>query len=170
MLFRSGKVYSGTIRLGTSTETGDILGKVISQRPVPILALPDIQRTLNMHVGRIEMAAPAYSAVKHLGKPLYKYARAGVAVPIKPRVSTVFQWRALGYQEPELSHRLDCSSGTYVRSLAELLGGALGCGATVSTLRRESVERYAVDGALTMDAFKALAPGALAELLKPVER
>lgn len=164
------KVYSGTIRLGVATETGDVMGKELQRKPVPALTLTDLQRRLDALHGRLEMPAPAYSAVKHQGRPLYKYARAGVAVPVKPRVSTVHEWRALSYEEPELSHRLSCSSGTYVRSLAELLGAALGCGATVSALRRESAGAYVVDGALTLEQFKALSLDHLRARLLPVSR
>lgn len=150
------KVYSGVIRLGVTTDTGDITGKELERKAVAPLSTQEIQKALDKHLGRNEMAAPAYSAVKHEGKPLYKYARAGVAVPVKPRVSTVFFWSALSYAAPDLIHSLKCSSGTYVRSLAESLGRALGCGATVAALRRDSVDRFRVEDAITMDALKSM--------------
>ena len=151
------KVYSGVIRLGLLTDTGDVTGKTVEIKPVPPLELSDF----NLPVGRIETPAPAYSAVKHQGKRLYEYARAGLAVPVKPRVCQVYEWAALGYEAPDLSFRLRCSSGTYVRSLAELVGRDIGCGATVAALRRDSVGRFSVEGALGGEALKTIEEGAL---------
>jgi tRNA pseudouridine55 synthase len=159
------KVYSGKIRLGVTTETGDITGKVLAEAPVPPLTLAQVQECLDAHHGVLEMAAPAYSAVKHQGKPLYQYARRGIAVPAKPRKSTVYEWRALSYEAPDIEHRLRCSSGTYVRSLAEEIGARLGCGGTVLTLRRERVAGLDVKDALTLEAIKGLSAEELRRLL-----
>lgn len=159
------KVYSGKIRLGVVTDTGDITGKVLEEKPVPELTLESLQAVLSRHVGTLEMPAPAYSAVKHQGKPLYKYARQGIAVPAKPRKSTVHEWRALGWQAPDLEHRLRCSSGTYVRSLAELVGKALGCGGTVLTLRRDSIAGFDVKDAVTLESAKTLSTRQLLDML-----
>lgn len=144
------KVYSGVIRLGITTDTGDITGKVLEEKPVPPLSLADIE----LPTGRLEMAAPAYSAVKHEGKPLYKYARAGVEVPVKPRVCTVHEWTRTSYAAPDLSFTLSCSSGTYVRSLAELVGKKVGCGGTLAALRREKIGTWSVADALPGDQLK----------------
>ena len=148
------KVYSGLIRFGVKTDTGDITGKVMAEKPVPPLTLAALQAVLDKRHGRIETSAPAYSAVKHEGKKLYEYARAGVEVPVKPRVCTVKKWQALSYEAPDLGFLLDCTSGTYVRSLAELIGEDLGCGGTVAALRRESVARYSVAGSLPGEELK----------------
>jgi tRNA pseudouridine55 synthase len=148
------KVYSGAIRLGVMTDTGDATGKVVEEKPVPSLSLAQVQAAMNAHVGRLEMAAPAYSAVKHEGKKLYEYARAGLVVPVKPRVCTVHEFRAVSLEGAEAGYLIRCTSGTYVRSLAEALGRTLGCGGTVSALRRESVDRFDVKDAITMDQLK----------------
>lgn len=150
------KVYSGKVRLGVLTDTGDITGQVVAETPVPPLALAQLQACLDAHLGVLEMAAPAYSAVKHQGKPLYQYARKGIVVPPKPRKSTVYEWKAISYAAPDLEHRLRCSSGTYVRSLAEEIGKKLGCGGTVLTLRRERVADFDVKDALTFADIKTL--------------
>jgi tRNA pseudouridine55 synthase len=136
------KVYTGVIRLGVLTDTGDITGKVLETKPAPA----SFDRPLP--TGVLEMAAPAYSAVKHEGKPLYKYARAGLEVPVKPRRCTVYEWTALGYEAPDLRFRVSCSTGTYVRSLAELIGG------TIAALRRESVGPFDVKDALPCEQLK----------------
>lgn len=101
-------------------------------------------------------SAPAYSAVKHQGRPLYEYARKGLEIPVKPRSSVVHSWEAVSWAAPELTHRLHCASGTYVRTLAEVLGDKIGCGGTVSTLRRESVGPFLLADALPLDALRAL--------------
>lgn len=149
------KVYTGEIQLGLATDTGDVEGKTIEAKPVPPLTLERLQAVFDAHLGEGQMPAPAYSAVKHQGKPLYKYARAGVAVPEKMRTHTVFEWKAVSYADGVVSHRLHCSSGTYVRSLAESVGRALGCGAAVKSLRRERIGRYEVTGAMTLEALKS---------------
>lgn len=156
------KVYSGTIRLGVKTDTGDITGKTLAEKPVPSLDMPRLKAECAALVGTVESSAPAYSAVKHQGRPLYEYARKGLEVPVKPRSSVVHSWEALSWAAPELTHRLHCASGTYVRTLAEILGDKIGCGGTVSTLRRESVGPFLLADALTLDATRALAPAALA--------
>jgi len=160
------KVYSGEIRLGLMTDTGDVTGKTLSEKPVPALDLARLRKELVALVGVVETPAPAYSAVKHKGRPLYAYARAGLAVPVKPRTATVYAWEALHWRAPELTHRLSCSSGTYVRSLAQLLGERLGCGATVLSLRREKIGPFDIAQATSLDAARALSPASLAERLK----
>ncbi|MDD5657176.1 MAG: tRNA pseudouridine(55) synthase TruB [Elusimicrobia bacterium] len=160
------KVYAGKIRLGLATDTGDVTGKVLETRPVPVLSLAEARSCLESFHGLQRMSAPAYSAVKHKGKALYKYARAGVEVPVKPRSCQVTSWQALGYCAPDIEHRLACSSGTYVRALAELVGRKLGCGATVLTLRRERIGGFRVEDALTLEAAKALDQAGLIRLLE----
>lgn len=155
------KVYSGTIRLGVRTDTGDITGKILEQKEVPSVSLGQLQAALDGHRGSFDMPAPAYSAVKHRGVPLYKYARRGEAVPVKPRTCEIYDWRGVAYEAPELSYVLSCSSGTYVRSLSESLGARLGCGATVSALRRDGIGAFSVAEALTLAELKGLDAAAL---------
>jgi len=159
------KVYSGTIRLGVKTDTGDVTGKTIAETPLPALTLERLSREVTALVGSVDAPAPAYSAVKHKGKALYEYARAGLEVPVKPRTSVIYKWEALAWDAPELTHRVSCASGTYVRSLAEVLGDRLGCGGTVSSLRREKIGPFDIADALALDAARALAPAELARRL-----
>ena len=159
------KVYAGKIRLGLATDTGDVTGKVLETRPVPPLDLARIQACLDGLRGVLDIPAPAYSAVKYKGKALYKYARAGIAVPPKPRTCTVYAWSALALESPDFEHRLTCSSGTYVRSLAELVGRKLGCGGAVLTLRRERIAGFRVEDAITLEAARKLDLPSLRRLL-----
>lgn len=159
------KVYSGTIRLGVKTDTGDITGKTLEEKTLPALDLVRLKTECAGFVGTVESSAPAYSAVKHQGRPLYEYARKGLEVPVKARSSVVHSWDALAWDAPELSHRLHCASGTYVRTLAEVLGAKIGCGGTVSTLRRESVGPFLLADALPLDKIRALPAAELAQRL-----
>lgn len=161
------KIYSGGIRLGTKTDTGDVTGKLLENKPVPALSLPDVQKAFDGLHGVQEFPAPAYSAVKHKGKPLYKYARAGIEVPAKPRRCEVFEWKALSYADGLITHRLHCSSGTYVRSLAEAVGERLGTVGTMETLRRERIGAFDIKDALAFEKFKTLSAAELAALIKP---
>ena len=86
-------------------------------------------------------------------------------MPVKPRTATVYSWEAISWEAPELTHRVSCASGTYVRSIAEVLGDKLGCGGTVSGLRREKIGPFDLADALPLDAARALAPEALAARL-----
>lgn len=159
------KTYSGTIRLGVVTDTGDVTGKISEEKPLPPLDLRVLRDALAAMVGTTCAPAPAYSAVKHEGRPLYEYARAGLEVPVKARTTVVHSWEALSWTAPELTHRLSCASGTYVRTLAEVLGARLGCGGVVSSLRRESVGPLRIEDAAALDVLRALPPNALAKSL-----
>jgi tRNA pseudouridine55 synthase len=159
------KIYSGTIRLGVKTETGDVTGKVTAEKPLPPLDLPRLQKVLDTLHGEVTAPAPAYSAVKHEGRPLYAYARAGEDVPVKARTALVKSWKALAWDAPELSHRMEVSSGTYVRTLAEVLGDRLGCGGTVSTLRRETVGPFRLEDARPLTEWREMPAHDLAACL-----
>ncbi len=159
------KVYSGTIRLGVKTDTGDITGKVISEKPIPPLTLGRLSAELAKMVGAVDAPAPAYSAVKHQGKALYAYARQGLEVPVKPRTANVYSWEALDWNSPELTHRVSCASGTYVRSIAEVFGERLDCAATVSSLRREKIGTFDINAAQTLEKTRAMSPQEIAQSL-----
>jgi tRNA pseudouridine55 synthase len=153
------KVYSGSVRLGVETETEDLEGTVLREAPVPDLEESDLQGLFDRFHGDVEMPVPKFSAVKHKGKPLYKYARRGVAVPEKTRVSRIDEWTLTGWKKPEVSFRVRVGSGTYVRSLASLAGRELGCGGALSALRRESVGEYRVEAAVGIERIKELEKG-----------
>lgn len=164
------KVYRGAIRLGVRTDTGDLDGRVTSETPIPEISSCYLEELFARHLGEVEMPVPAYSAVKHQGRPLYRYAREGEAVPVKTRRSVLTRWELLSWRPPEAEFLVECSSGTYVRSLAELVGAELGCGGALSALRRERVGGYDVSAALAMDQVRALcAQGALASKLVPLD-
>lgn len=162
------KVYSGRIRLGLETATADLEGEVVAERPVPELSPERLQRVFDEHIGVLELPPPIYSAVKVQGRPLYEYARKGLAVEVKTRPQTVTSWRLTSWEPPEAGFVLACAGGTYVRSVAVSAGRKLGCGATVSALRREAVGDLDVRDAIGAAEAKALPLDALLARVRPV--
>lgn len=138
------KTYSGTIRLGVETDSGDVTGAVLKETPVPAVTAVELKDLFTRLVGKRILPVSRYSAMKVGGKPLYKYAHRGEEAPeVKREMETMF-WDLTSWETPEVGFRLGCVSGTYVRSLAVLVGQELGCGATLSSLRRETVGEWKV--------------------------
>ncbi len=135
-LLEADKVYRTYVRLGEITDTGDADGEVIERRPVPVLEAADIERVLGDFRGEIEQIPPMHSALKHQGKPLYQLAREGKTIERAPRSVTVYDTRLIGCEPAGFELEVACSKGTYIRTLAEDIGAALGCGAHISALRR----------------------------------
>lgn len=142
-----GKSYSGTIRLGVETDSGDVTGAVVREAPVPALAAGDLGALFARLTGKRILPVPRFAAVKVGGKALYKYARRGEAAPEVKREMETSAWELTSWESPEAGFRLTCASGTYVRSLAVLVGRELGCGAALSSLRRETVGSWRVPDA-----------------------
>ena len=160
-LLDADKAYTSTFVLGTSTDTGDAEGQVIEQRDAGHLAESDVAAALDGFRGEIEQVPSMYSAIKQDGQPLYKLARQGIEVERKARQVVVkhLELRAFRNGEgnaPEVDIYLECSKGTYVRSIAEDLGRALGCGAHVSALRRTKAGPFAIEDSVTMNTLEAL--------------
>ena len=173
-LLNSDKGYWAELRLGVRTDSGDADGEVVEERPVPALAETDIEAALEAFRGDFEQIPSMFSAIKHQGQPLYKLARQGVEVEREPRPVTVHENRILEHGGDRLVLHIRCSKGTYVRTIAEDLGEALGCGAHVTALRRTAVGPFVIDEAHTLAELEAVrADGghaALDDLLLPVER
>ncbi len=133
------KVYLGTCKLGIKTSTGDAEGEVIDSRPVPKLDESQVKKVLEDFTGEIEQIPPMHSAIKQDGKRLYKLAHQGIVVERQPRKVTIHELRLERLQDDELDIYVHCSKGTYIRTLAEDIGEALGCGAHLSALHRIGV-------------------------------
>ncbi len=151
------KTYEGTMRLGVTTTSHDIEGEVLEERPVPDITLEEIQQACNNYLGDIEQVPPMVSAVKVGGERLYKLARRGEEVERPPRQVHVAAFEALRYTPPDAELRVQCSSGTYVRSLCHDVGQDLGCGAALAALRRTYVGRFSVADARPMATFETQA-------------
>ncbi|MBN1622591.1 MAG: tRNA pseudouridine(55) synthase TruB [Endomicrobiales bacterium] len=142
------KTYRTRLSLGVKTDTGDITGKVLNERPVEKYSYEHISGMLERFKGEIKQLTPIYSAAKYNGKRLYKLARLNMDIKRPPRFVTIHRIDILHIGSKSIELRIKCSSGTYIRSLAEDIGEALGCGATVEYLCRESVGPFNLDSAV----------------------
>lgn len=174
-LLDSDKVYDVTAQLGTMTTTGDREGTVTETKPVGTFSEEQLRQTLQTFMGEIEQIPPMFSALKVKGKPLYELARQGVEIERAPRRITVFAITFNHYDSDtqQLAFTVHCSKGTYVRTLVEDIGHALGTGAHVAALCRTSVTPYLDKTVYTFDDLQALYDtkglSALDECLLPVE-
>ena len=168
-LLDANKTYWTRIRLGVSTETGDADGEVIAQVDATAITQTQVSDVLEHFVGEIEQIPSMYSALKHQGQPLYKLARQGIEVERAPRTVTIYSAELLQFAEAYIELRVHCSKGTYIRSLAEDLGAALGCGGHVSALRRLAAGPYAEAQAVTLEQVSVIGdPQEMDALLLPV--
>jgi tRNA pseudouridine55 synthase len=154
-LLDSDKTYRTRVMLGIVTETGDREGRVVIERSVDIHR-SDIDNVLARFRGPIEQIPHRYSALKRDGRRLYEYARTGESPAIPPRPVRIHEIDVEDWSPPCITLRVRCSKGTYIRSLAEDVGEALGCGAHVTALRRLSSGRFDVDEAIDVEALEAL--------------
>jgi tRNA pseudouridine55 synthase len=164
------KKYRATARFGEATTTGDIEGQVIQTCPLPDLNPKKLSVVLQQFMGRIEQVPPMYSALKHQGKPLYEYARAGIEIERPARVVSIHQLDPSNWQPPNLTFDVYCSKGTYIRTLAEDIATALGSCAHLVELRRIFVEPFDAFPMVTLEQLQdAQAQNSLRELLLPVD-
>ena len=156
-LFEADKTYLATLQLGTETDTGDLDGTPVSRaEAVPAFDAAAIEAVLAAFRGEIEQVPPMYSALKRDGKPLYAYAREGVVLEREPRRVRIDELCLLKISGTQVQLRVSCSKGTYVRTLAQDIGRALGCLAHLSALRRTRVGPFDVADAVTLDGLQAM--------------
>jgi tRNA pseudouridine55 synthase len=155
LLLDAEKAYDATIQLGIVTTTGDGEGEILQRRDVSVTP-DDINRILPQFTGSIRQLPPMYSALKHRGKPLYAYARAGQEVQREPRETTIDELKLVDFAGEQLRIRIRCSKGTYVRVLAEDIGRALGCGGSLAALRRTASGPFSIDEAVTLEHLAAV--------------
>ncbi|RQR74942.1 MULTISPECIES: tRNA pseudouridine(55) synthase TruB [unclassified Burkholderia] len=167
-LLEADKTYEATMRLGVRTTTGDAEGDVLDTRAVECDRAA-VEAALARFTGEIVQVPPMYSALKRDGKPLYEYARAGQTVEREGRNVTIHALDLLACELPDVTFRVTCSKGTYVRTLAEDIGEALGCGAHLTMLRRTGVGALTLEHAVTLDALSDAAEAARDAWLQPVD-
>ena len=153
-LLDADKVYIGGCKLGVRTTTADAEGEILETREVPALTEAQIDEVLERFRGEIEQIPPMHSAIKQNGQPLYKLARQGIEVERKPRRVTIYELKLTQFQGDELELYIHCSKGTYIRTLVEDLGEALGCGAHLSRLRRTRVGPFQEEGMVTLESLR----------------
>jgi len=156
-LLESNKSYQTTATLGKITTTGDAEGEVLQERTIPTLNESDINNTLATFKGSINQTPPMYSALKHQGQPLYKLARKGIEIERKHRQITIFDLTLSNHTTHSLSLHVSCSKGTYIRTLVEDIGEALGCGAYVSMLKRTMVDPFYDHKMVSLDTLEKYA-------------
>jgi tRNA pseudouridine55 synthase len=144
------KEYRARIRFGFSTTSDDFEGEVTETRAVGSWDVVEIERALQSFTGAIEQVPPLVSAVKVGGQRSYRLARSGAPVAIEPRVVEIYEAKLLSHRQPEITVRIRCSRGTYVRSLARDLGQRLGWGGTLAALTRTAIGPYHLDRALSL--------------------
>ena len=169
-LLEADKIYRTRVQLGVVTDTGDAEGEVVERHPVAPLSVTEIEHVLERFRGEIEQTPPMYSALKHQGRKLYELAREGKTVERAVRRVTVYDARLLAVEGTAFELEVRVSKGTYIRTLAEDIGRALGCGAHITALRRLATGPFGAEGMLTIDRLEALPDQAAREAaLLPVD-
>lgn len=160
------KCYRAEITLGASTDTYDAEGVVTARAPSVDVSFDSVEHAVAGFRGTIEQIPPRYSAIKHQGKPFYKLARAGSDLAPAPRQVTIFRLDIVDWRPPLLGLDIECSKGTYIRSLANDLGAALGCGAFLSRLLRTRSGYFDLHTASTIEELRdSFAEGRAEELI-----
>ena len=154
-LLESDKTYNAQIKLGQTTTTGDAEGDLIARSPVNVSRADVLEALLGLS-GEIQQLPPMYSALKHQGKPLYEYIRKGETVERELRSVVIHELVLVKFNGDELEINVRCSKGTYVRTLAEDIGKALGCGAHLTSLRRTKIACFSLDTAHTLSQLEGL--------------
>jgi tRNA pseudouridine55 synthase len=166
------KCYEATLALGTTTSTGDAEGEVLQRRPVQI-DTDAVAAVVRQFTGPITQVPPMHSALKKDGKALYEYARAGIEVERAPRAVTILALEVLAMRldatEPTIDIRVTCTKGTYIRTLGEDMGEALGCGAHLSALRRVATGNFSAAQCVTLADLEAMDDADRLACLRPVD-
>lgn len=148
------KEYTGTFIVGATTPSYDLETEVDATFPTKHITSDLIEKTLQQFLGEIDQKPPVFSAIKKEGKRLYEHAREGSEVIIEARKTTIFEFEITRIALPEIDFRVQCSKGTYIRSLAYDFGLALQSGAHLAALRRTKIGEFAVDDAITPNDFE----------------
>jgi len=148
------KTYRAEVRLGVATDTFDAAGTPVSEADPSGVSREQVEQALANFLGEIEQVPPLYSAIKHAGEPLYRYARSQRDVQPQPRRVVIHRLQLLDFEPPLLTIEMECGKGTYVRSLAHDLGQQLGCGAHLASLVRLRVGPFAVEDACPLPGLE----------------
>lgn len=158
-LMSQGKIYDGTLCLGRVTNTQDSDGEIMEENPVPEeLTVEKVSEAMQAMLGDQYQTPPMFSAIKINGQPLYKMARKGQETEREPRFIRISSFVVTEANLPEVSFRVECTKGTYVRTLAHDLGRNLGPGASLTALRRISSGDYTIEQAVTLETLQAMSP------------
>ena len=167
-LLNANKTYIATVQLGVTTTTGDQEGEVISKKEA-VFKEAQLKETLQKFIGDITQVPPMYSALKFEGRPLYEYARQGIEIERKSRQITIYDIGLMEFQGSVMTIEVSCSKGTYIRTLAEDIGHALGCGAHLKGLERTQTGNFQLTEALTIEALEAMDSISREKVLLPID-
>lgn len=156
-LLNANKSYTVIAQLGIKTTTADAEGEIVSQRPVKEFAEAELLAVLEKFKGEISQVPSMYSALKHQGRPLYELARQGITIEREARRVKIYELNLLDRTKDTLNLAVSCSKGTYIRTLIEDIGEALGCGAHAVNLRRSTAGPYQEQQMITLPALEKLA-------------
>ncbi len=156
-LMATSKEYIAEMELGIKTDSQDSTGKIVSQTKDFSVTLEQAQKALETLTGEISQIPPMVSAVRHRGKKLYELARKGQEVEREPRPVKIYSLELLDFKPPRLRFRVECSKGTYIRTLCSDLGDMLGCGAHQASLTRTRSGPFSIDEALTLSELENMA-------------
>lgn len=162
------KCYAATMLLGVRTDTADAEGQVLEIRPVSVTR-EGVEAVLARFRGDIRQVPPMHSALKRDGRPLYEYARRGVEVERLPRDVSIYTLDLCEFEQDRVAFDVCCSKGTYIRTLADDIGQALGCGGHLTALRRTRIGNLRLEDAVTLDRLEELPPADRDRLLRPVD-
>lgn len=165
-LLDTDKTYIVTAKLGIRTTTSDADGDIVSEKPVNV-SPAQLDTAVDTFRGESKQVPSMYSALKHQGQPLYKYAREGIVIEREARDITVYRLDVLRFENDEVDMEIHVSKGTYIRTIVDDLGELLGCGAHVSMLRRVSVGSYPRDKMVTIEELEHLLAKAQEEDVSP---
>ena len=168
-LFDANKTYEAKIKLGFTSSTGDAEGALtdlnIDKFPNKTLVINELKN----FEGVIEQTPPMHSALKHDGKPLYQYAREGIEISRKKRTVTIFSIKLIDLKKDELLLEIECSKGTYIRTLAEDIGKKLNVGAYLIGLRRTVVGSLSIDNAISIDLIEESSDEDRLKFINPID-
>jgi tRNA pseudouridine55 synthase len=167
-LLDADKTYRAVMQLGVVTTTGDPEGEVLATRSVAV-SRSEFEAVLPRFRGEIEQIPPMHSALKHQGRPLYEYARAGIEIDRPPRRVTIHRLDVAEWSPPRVVIDVQCSAGTYIRTLAQDIGAALGCGAHLTALTRLASAGFSLADACTLDELETLPATQRGTRLLPVD-
>ena len=149
------KTYVATLKLGVTTNTGDGEGEVLTTKTVDV-SRTQFEQACQQFLGEISQVPPMFSALKHEGKAMYEYARAGIEIERKARLITIHHIAVDDFKQDEAVITVTCTKGTYIRTLAEDIGKQLGCGAHLIGLRRTATANYKIAQTITLEQLEAM--------------
>lgn len=169
-LLDADKCYEATARLGIKTNTGDALGEIIAEQKDFTVSESELLNAIEQFTGNIKQIPSMFSALKHKGVPLYKYAREGVQIAREAREIIIHQLELISWQDKSFDVQVSCSKGTYIRNLVEDIGDYLGMGAHITRLHRLYTAGFDNEKMYTLDELKNKSSTELAVCLLPMER